>query len=130
MTDIFQDQRKFMRAVEQTVDRINPEQYALYLDLIKEEVEELQQAVDQQDRVEQLDALLDILVVTTGALHSLGCQPEAAWKEVMGTNFAKVDPATGKVRKREDGKVIKPEGWEPPRLAPFVYDPDMEPYKS
>jgi predicted HAD superfamily Cof-like phosphohydrolase len=38
----------------------------------------------------------------------------------MRTNFAKIDPVTGKVRKREDGKVLKPEGWEPPQLAKFV----------
>jgi hypothetical protein len=38
----------------------------------------------------------------------------------MKTNFAKIDGETGKVRKREDGKVLKPLGWEPPNLAPFV----------
>jgi predicted HAD superfamily Cof-like phosphohydrolase len=40
----------------------------------------------------------------------------------MRTNFAKIDPTTGKVRKREDGKVLKPEGWTAPELAPFVKD--------
>jgi predicted HAD superfamily Cof-like phosphohydrolase len=70
--------------------------------------------------VEQLDALIDILVVTIGALHSGGFDVEGAWNEVMRTNFAKIDPTTGKVRKREDGKVLKPEGWTPPNLVPFV----------
>jgi predicted HAD superfamily Cof-like phosphohydrolase len=70
--------------------------------------------------VEQLDALIDILVVTTGALHSLGVNPEGAWKEVMRSNFDKIDSITGRVKKREDGKVLKPENWEPPRLAKFV----------
>jgi predicted HAD superfamily Cof-like phosphohydrolase len=41
----------------------------------------------------------------------------------MQTNFAKIDPATGKVRKREDGKVLKPEGWQPPNLALFTSMP-------
>ena len=41
-------------------------------------------------------------------------------KEVMDTNFAKIDSETGKVRKREDGKVLKPEGWKAPELAQFV----------
>ena len=72
------------------------------------------------DRVEQLDALIDILVVTIGAIHSAGFDAEGAWNEVMRTNFAKIDPATGKVRKREDGKVLKPEGWTAPELAPFL----------
>jgi predicted HAD superfamily Cof-like phosphohydrolase len=38
----------------------------------------------------------------------------------MATNFAKIDPSTGKVRKREDGKVLKPEGWKAPQLEQFV----------
>jgi hypothetical protein len=38
----------------------------------------------------------------------------------MRTNFAKIDKETGKVRKREDGKVLKPLGWTPPELAPFI----------
>jgi hypothetical protein len=38
----------------------------------------------------------------------------------MGTNFAKIDKETGKVRKREDGKVLKPLGWTPPELTPFI----------
>jgi hypothetical protein len=38
----------------------------------------------------------------------------------MQTNFAKIDHETGKVRKREDGKVLKPIGWEPPALGQFV----------
>ena len=38
----------------------------------------------------------------------------------MNTNFAKIDQETGKVRKREDGKVLKPEGWKAPVLTPFI----------
>jgi predicted HAD superfamily Cof-like phosphohydrolase len=120
MSDIFSDQKKFMRACGQTTDQINPAQYKMYVDLVDEEVAELKEAIDTNDRVEQLDALIDILVVTTGALHSLGVNPEGAWKEVMRSNFDKVDSITGRVKKREDGKVLKPEGWEPPRLAKFV----------
>jgi predicted HAD superfamily Cof-like phosphohydrolase len=120
MSDIFGDQKKFMRACGQTTDQINTSQFKLYSDLIDEEVTELKEATDAQDRVEQLDALIDILVVTTGALHSLGVNPEGAWKEVMRSNFDKIDSITGRVKKREDGKVLKPENWEPPRLAKFV----------
>ena len=64
--------------------------------------------------------LIDILVVTIGAIHSMGSNAEDAWKEVMSTNFAKIDKDTGKVRKREDGKVLKPVGWVPPNLKPFI----------
>ena len=116
----FADQTAFMQACDQTVGVYNSDQYDLYLNLIKEEVGELKDALDAKDRVEQLDALLDILVVTIGAINSGGFDGESGWKEVMETNFAKVDSFTGKVRKREDGKVLKPEGWKAPELAKFV----------
>lgn len=116
----FRDQEKFMRACDQSVDDYDFSQYDMYLKLIDEEVGELKQAVVDKDKVEQLDALIDILVVTIGAIHSMGADAEGAWKEVMKTNFAKIDKETGKVRKREDGKVLKPMGWTPPDLKPFV----------
>ena len=120
MTNPFRDQEKFMRACDQTVDKFNELQYAMYIKLIDEEHQELLEATLSDDRVEQLDALIDILVVTIGAIHSAGFDAEGAWKEVMKTNFAKVDYDTGKVRKREDGKVLKPVGWKPPELAQFI----------
>ena len=126
----FRDQEKFMRACDQSVDGSNQEQFKMYLRLIKEEFDELQVAqginletgeqVNPVDLVETLDALLDIVVVTIGAMHSAGMNAEGGWKEVMMTNFAKVDKETGKVRKREDGKVLKPVGWTPPDLNPYV----------
>jgi predicted HAD superfamily Cof-like phosphohydrolase len=120
MTNPFRDQEKFMRACDQSVDKFNEQQYSMYIKLIDEEHQELLEATLAEDRVEQLDALIDILVVTIGAIHSMGADAEGAWKEVMKTNFAKIDSETGKVRKREDGKVLKPVGWMPPELAPFV----------
>jgi predicted HAD superfamily Cof-like phosphohydrolase len=116
----FRDQEKFMKACDQQVDGSNLNQYAMYMKLIDEEVGELHQAVLANDEVEQLDALVDILVVTIGAIHSAGFDAEGAWKEVMATNFAKIDHETGKVRKREDGKVLKPQGWTPPDLKPYI----------
>ena len=120
MTNPFRDQEKFMRACDQSVDAINESQYAMYVKLIDEEHQELLEATLTEDRVEQLDALIDILVVTIGAIHSMGADAEGAWKEVMRTNFAKIDRETGKVRKREDGKVLKPTGWHPPVLSPYL----------
>jgi predicted HAD superfamily Cof-like phosphohydrolase len=120
MTNPFRDQEKFMRACDQTVEGYNNMQFKLYYDLIAEEFGELNAAYLNNDRVEQLDALIDILVVTIGAIHSMGADAEGAWKEVMRTNFAKIDKDTGKVRKREDGKVLKPLGWTPPDLKPYV----------
>ena len=120
MTNPFRDQEKFMRACDQSVGKFDSNQYSMYLSLIDEETAELHQAVLANDSVEQLDALIDILVVTIGAIHSAGFDAQGAWKEVMQTNFAKIDKDTGKVRKREDGKVLKPTGWKPPELEQFV----------
>ena len=120
MTNPFLDQEKFMRACDQTVETGNTDQFNMYLKLIEEEAEELNQAIIDKNKLEMLDALIDMLVVTIGAIHSMGADAEGAWKEVMRTNFAKIDKDTGKVRKREDGKVLKPVGWTPPNLLPFV----------
>ena len=118
--NLFRDQEKFMQACDQSVDQFNEKQYIMYVKLISEEHQELLEATLSDDRVEQLDALIDILVVTIGAIHSMGADAEGAWKEVMKTNFAKIDHKTGKVRKREDGKVLKPTGWKSPELAQFI----------
>jgi predicted HAD superfamily Cof-like phosphohydrolase len=120
MTNPFRDQEKFMKACDQTTDVWNQEQFDLYVNLIEEEFKELKEAIAAGDRVEILDALEDIMVVTAGAIHSAGMDGEGGWKEVMSTNFAKIDKETGKVRKREDGKVLKPLGWTPPDLKPFL----------
>ena len=121
MTNAFRDQEKFMRACGQSVGEFNESQYKLYCNLIDEEYnDEFKTALANNDRIEQLDALIDILVVTIGAIHSGGFDAEGAWKEVMSTNFAKIDKETGLVRKREDGKVLKPVGWKSPELAQFI----------
>ena len=120
MTNPFRDQEKFMRACDQTVEGFNQDQFKLYVNLIDEEFKELKVAIDNADQVETLDALIDILVVTIGSIHSMGADAEGAWKEVMRTNFAKIDNETGKVRKREDGKVLKPVGWMPPELGTYL----------
>jgi predicted HAD superfamily Cof-like phosphohydrolase len=121
MTNPFLDQARFMQLCGQSVATENVDQYALYLNLIKEEVQELE---DSKTRTDDLDALIDILVVTIGAIHSAGFDGEGAWKEVMRTNFAKIDPVTGKIRKRGDGKILKPDGWTPPDLEPFARLPE------
>ena len=120
MSNPFLDQSRFMRACNQTVGAWNETQFNLYTSLIQEEVDELWTANAAADPKECLDALIDILVVTVGAIHSLGADGEGAWNEVMRTNFAKIDPATGFVTKREDGKVLKPEGWTAPELDQFI----------
>ena len=119
MINPFKDQEKFMLACDQSVTG-DQAQFDMYINLIAEEFQELQ---DADNDVDTLDALIDILVVTIGAIHSMGADGEGAWIEVMRSNFAKIDPASGKVLKREDGKVLKPEGWKPPELARYLNKP-------
>ena len=110
-----------MNACGQTTNgETNQDQYKLYRNLISEEISELEEAVGTGNKVEQLDALIDILVVTIGAIHSMGADAEGAWREVLRSNLAKIDESTGKVIKREDGKVLKPHGWKAPDLLPFI----------
>jgi predicted HAD superfamily Cof-like phosphohydrolase len=120
MTNMFRDSDKFMTACEQTISGMNDEQFKLYCNLITEEYEELAAAIAAGDPVETLDALVDILVVTIGAINSMGADGEGAWREVMANNFSKIDKRTGKVLKREDGKVQKPADWQPPNIAKFL----------
>ena len=114
---VFHDQAFFMRACGQTTTEINPAQAKLYRSLIEEEMRELKVAEVQADEVEEFDAVLDLLVVLIGYGLSRGWPMLAGWDEVVRSNMAKIDPRTGKVSKREDGKVLKPEGWTPPALA-------------
>ncbi len=66
------------------------------------------------------DALLDIIVVCIGAGLSAGFPMQKGWDEVIRSNMDKVDPETGYVRRRSDGKILKPENWTPPRLAQML----------
>lgn len=117
---VFLDQMIFMKACDQTVGQFNQDQLNMYLNLMQEEGNELSEAILAQDKVETLDALIDILVVTIGAIHSLGVDADGAWREVLHSNLAKIDKNTGKVIKREDGKVLKPEGWQAPQLSKYI----------
>ena len=132
---VFNDQAEFMQACAQTTGQYNWEQVKLYMRLIEEEVGETREGVTalslrQKPTVAQLadavDGALDVIVVAIGLLHSLGVDPQPLWDEVAYSNRKKIDPATGKVRKREDGKVLKPDGWEPPRLAELIAKQHVE----
>jgi predicted HAD superfamily Cof-like phosphohydrolase len=117
---VFHDQAFFMRACGQTTTEINPAQAKLYRALIEEEMRELKVAELQADEVEEFDAVLDLLVVLIGYGLSRGWPVLAGWEEVMRSNMAKIDPETGTVHKRADGKILKPEGWTPPALADVI----------
>lgn len=118
--NIFADQAKFMQACGQTTQDWNENQFKLYLNLIKEEMLELLEAVEDNNRTEIFDALLDIVVVTIGAGLSAGFPMNDGWQEVIRSNMDKIDPETGMVLRREDGKILKPKDWQPPKLADIL----------
>jgi predicted HAD superfamily Cof-like phosphohydrolase len=92
------------------------ERRELRRDLIREEYNEYLDAEDVDDLVEVADALVDLVYVVVGCAIEYGIPLDKVWDEVQRSNMAKIDPATGKVRKREDGKVLKPDGWTPPDI--------------
>jgi predicted HAD superfamily Cof-like phosphohydrolase len=107
----------FQKACDQNPSQENAN---LYRNLIVEEFWEFQQAIKDNDEVEQLDACMDMIWVILGYCHMKGYKVEAAWNEVARSNLSKIDKQTGKVIKREDGKVLKPENWQPPNLKSFI----------
>jgi predicted HAD superfamily Cof-like phosphohydrolase len=111
------DVLEFMNACDQEVSHVNSE---LYLNLIKEEYEELLEGVRNNDRVEILDALEDLKWVIAAYSLCMGFDSEGAWNEVKRSNMSKLDPITGKAIKRADGKILKPETFSQPDLTPFV----------
>lgn len=117
---VFDDQAKFMTACGQTVNENNPDQFELYLNLIREEATELFDAVGTNRKSEMFDALLDIIVVCIGAGLSAGFPMQKGWDEVIRSNMSKVDPITGKVLRRSDGKIIKGESYRPPNLESLI----------
>ena len=76
--------------------------------------------IQDKDEVEQLDACMDLIWVTLGYCHMKGYDVRGAWNEVTTSNLWKIDAKTGKVIRREDGKILKPEGWTPPDLTKFI----------
>ena len=83
---------------------------------MEEEFKEFIDAHWNSDDIEMLDGCMDLIWVTLGFCHMKGYDVQKAWDEVLRSNMAKVDPTTGKVIRREDGKILKPEGWTPPHL--------------
>jgi predicted HAD superfamily Cof-like phosphohydrolase len=120
MTKVFRDVQVFMNAAGQTTTENNPTQAELYKELIEEEVTEFWVAEATSDEVEEIDACFDMIWVIVGYMLSKGYDVDGIWDEGSISNLRKIDKATGKVLKREDGKVMKPEGWKSPDFSKFT----------
>ena len=124
MTKVFTDVSVFLKAVGQETPAFPQstvsDQAELYKKLIKEEVEEFWEAEAASDDVEQIDACFDMMWVIVGYMKSRGWDCENIWDEGAKSNLSKIDPVSGLVKRREDGKILKPEGWTPPDFTKFV----------
>ena len=98
-----------------STDKINK----LRLDLIKEELEELTEAMNNKDLLEVADALTDILYVTYGAGHAFGIDLDKCFDEVQNSNMSKLSKE-GKPIYNESGKVMKGPNYFKPDLSKFV----------
>ena len=98
-----------------STDKINK----LRLDLIKEELSELTEAMNNKDLLEVADALTDILYVTYGAGHAFGINLDNCFEEVQNSNMSKLDD-NGKPIYNEHGKVMKGPNYFKPDLTKFI----------
>ena len=96
-------------------DKIN----RLRIDLIKEELDELNEAMKNGDLLEVADALTDILYVTYGAGHAFGIDLDKCFDEVQNSNMSKLDK-NGKPIYNEAGKVMKGPSYFKPDLSKFI----------
>ena len=91
----------------------------LRIDLIKEELQELTEAMNSKDLLEVADALTDILYVTYGAGHAFGIDLDKCFEEVQNSNMSKLDK-DGKPIYNDMGKVMKGENYFKPDLSKFI----------
>jgi predicted HAD superfamily Cof-like phosphohydrolase len=124
MSKVFTDVSLFLKAVGQETPAFAQstvsDQAELYKKLIIEEYSEFIEADDNNDDVERIDACFDMMWVIVGYMKSRGWDCENIWDEGAKSNLSKIDPVTGLVKRREDGKILKPEGWKPPDFTKFV----------
>ena len=119
----FESVRKFMETFGQEIKEKpgfpNYKIISLRFNLIKEELEELKEAMENKDIKEVADALTDILYVTYGAGHAFGINLDKCFKEVQNSNMSKLG-VDGKPIYNDKGKVMKGPNYFKPNLSKFV----------
>tara|TARA_B100001248_G_C27360414_1_gene446146 strand:+ start:91 stop:432 length:342 start_codon:yes stop_codon:yes gene_type:complete len=109
----------FGQEIKEKASFPNDKVTSLRFDLIKEELNELKEAINNKDIKEVADALTDILYVTYGAGHAFGINLDKCFKEVQNSNMSKLGP-DGKPIYNENGKVMKGPHYFKPDLTKFV----------
>ena len=111
--------KTFGQEVKEKAEFPNKKITSLRYDLIREELEELREAIDNNDIKEVADALTDILYVTYGAGHAFGINLDKCFEEVQSSNMSKLGK-DGKPIYNEKGKVMKGPNYFEPDLNKFV----------
>ena len=119
----FKSVKKFMETFgQETKEKAsfpNDKITSLRYDLIKEELDELKEAIDKKDIKEVADALTDILYVTYGAGHAFGIDLDKCFEEVQNSNMSKLG-SDGKPIYNDKGKVMKGPNYFKPNLGKFI----------
>ena len=119
----FESVKKFMQTFGQEVRTNasfpNDKIIKLRIDLIREELSELNEAIEKKDIKEVADALTDILYVTYGAGHAFGINLDKCFEEVQNSNMSKLDQ-NGKPIFNDKGKVMKGPNYFKPNLNKFL----------
>jgi predicted HAD superfamily Cof-like phosphohydrolase len=119
----FESVKKFMETFGQEIKEKasfpNDKITSLRYELIKEELDELKEAIDKKDLKEVADALTDILYVTYGAGHAFGIDLDKCFEEVQNSNMSKLGN-DGKPIYNDKGKVMKGPNYFKPNLSKFV----------
>jgi len=130
---VFSDVEVFMKAANHTPDL---KRVGLYLDLVREEIGELEEAMaahhaaeNKQDeqiaKADALDAICDSIWVLIGLGKVMDLPLEWGWDLVALSNARKIDPELGKILRDESGKIMKPLGWKPPDMLRIIKEHEL-----
>jgi predicted HAD superfamily Cof-like phosphohydrolase len=124
------DVQIFMEACGQSVARApaytseNLQQATLYMNLIREEFQELEEGFTNKDIIETADGCGDLIWVILGLCNTLGVRMPPVWQEITTSNMSKT--VDGKVIRRDDGKILKPDTYFPPNIQLALQLQDSE----
>jgi predicted HAD superfamily Cof-like phosphohydrolase len=123
MTNWYQDVKDFHAAFGQRIGNSpaipeDVDERCLRMDLLEEEFKEYMDAEQDLDIVGIADALADIIYIACGTAVSYGIPLDKVFEEVHRSNMSKL--VDGKVVRREDGKILKPQGWTPPQIETIL----------
>lgn len=124
MTNMYQEVKHFQTVVGQNIGEKpefpNIRERKLRMDLMLEEMKEYMESEEKNDLENLAKELADIIYIACGTAASYGIPLDRVFTEVHASNMAKL--VDGKPIRREDGKILKPEGWTPPDIKKILWD--------